>query len=548
MSFNMTMNKEPEKLKDSPFDVEELQAMEVYVKFKIEHLHYIMAEYGPVIRERNRMFNAWEIENPEMLLQESFKLQYELATHNHWQPFEAYLKNIGERYAEHKIRYHEIIDTTALYSHIIQNIIRDMQREHPEKSKMYNDVWDGYHQLTDYTVRTLSNAYFERWQELERIEKGKVARYELDKERFSALCHNTTDYILIVNKDHIVTYINHVSPGLKKSDVIGHKIDKYNSEQEKPMIDYHLNLVFQTGAPTIYETHYDRDGEIEYLMNSVAPIFKNNEVEEVAIISRDFTSLKNSELELKKLNEELEDIVAERTRKLETINKELESFSYSVSHDLRAPLRAISGFSTVLLKSIEGKLNEQEKRYFNIIMDNAVQMGTLIDDLLAFSRLGRTGLNMISFDMVQLVNNVYQEIIQSFSEEEKAQIDLQVKDMPEACADRKMFKQVVSNLLGNAIKYSKPKDKIHIEAGGEINEDKVVYYIKDNGVGFDMAYAHKLFGIFQRLHSNDEFEGTGIGLALVQRIIDKHEGEVWAESTIGEGSIFYYSIPKNVTD
>jgi len=243
-----------------------------------------------------------------------------------------------------------------------------------------------------------------------------------------------------------------------------------------------------------------------------------------------------------KMHQDLENKVAERTVQLQNANKELEAFSYSVSHDLRTPLRAVSGYSIMLKEDYEGKLDEEGMRIINNILINSKMMGQLIDELLAFSRLGKKELAFTDVNMKQLVETAAEELLQT---ETPGKYQIDIGSLPEAKADRSMIKQVLINLLGNAIKYSSKRSDPKIEIGATEEEKRIVYYVKDNGVGFDMAYAGKLFGVFQRLHSQEEFTGTGVGLALVKRIIDKHSGEVWAEGYENIGATFYFSLPKN---
>lgn len=230
----------------------------------------------------------------------------------------------------------------------------------------------------------------------------------------------------------------------------------------------------------------------------------------------------------------------QRTEELQQINEELESFSYTVSHDLRAPLRAIDGFSRVLAKKASEKLDDNLQRYLDIIIENVAKMSTLIDDLLDYSRMGRLHKRESLVDMDQLIGEMYRDLTQQY-EEDRAQLILH--PLPMLKGDREMMKHVISNLLGNSLKFSAEREKIVIEIGAEEGKEYNTYYVKDNGAGFDMEYASKLFGMFQRLHSDDEFEGTGVGLAIVQRIVKKHQGKVWAKSEPGKGATFFFSIP-----
>jgi PAS domain S-box-containing protein len=263
-----------------------------------------------------------------------------------------------------------------------------------------------------------------------------------------------------------------------------------------------------------------------------------------AKISRDITERKKLEEEQRIISAELEERVKEvaiRTLQLETSNKELEAFSYSVSHDLRTPLRAINGYSIMLKEDYEAKLDAEGNRIIRNIITNAKMMGKLIDDLLSFSRLGKKELIRTSIDMRLLATNVVNELLQNELEKDYR---INIGLLSPAEADPGMIKQVLANLVSNAIKYSSKKENPEIEIGSKDEEAQTIYYVKDNGVGFDMAYAGKLFGVFQRLHSQEEFEGTGVGLALVKRIIDKHNGEIWAEGLENIGATFYFSLPK----
>lgn len=243
--------------------------------------------------------------------------------------------------------------------------------------------------------------------------------------------------------------------------------------------------------------------------------------------------------QLHDLNQHLEKKVEERTYQLAAANKELEAFSYSVSHDLRAPLRAINGFSDILAQKFNQTLDPEAKRLLGIIKTNALSMGQLIDDLLSFSRTGRKELSLALTDMQSLVFAAINELLPN--ETDKIKI-ITLKKMPPAQCDLQLMRQVWLNLISNAIKYSSKKQKPEIEIGAMEQNNETIYYIKDNGAGFDMLYADKLFGVFQRLHSQKEFEGNGVGLTLVQRIITKHKGRIWAEAALDKGATFYFTL------
>ena len=236
------------------------------------------------------------------------------------------------------------------------------------------------------------------------------------------------------------------------------------------------------------------------------------------------------------LNKDLEN----KNKELEFINKELESFSYSVSHDLRAPLRAIHGYSVMLKEDCDAKLDDKGKQTITKITENALKMGSLIDCLLSFSQLGRKRVTKVSIDMNALVA----KILEGFKTEPlNKNFTWNIRELRPAKGNMELLTQVYLNLVSNAIKYSAKKDKPEIEIGCQPGAEGITYYIKDNGAGFDMKYKDKLFGVFQRLHKSDEFEGLGIGLATVQRIVARHDGLVWAEGETGKGATFYFSLP-----
>jgi signal transduction histidine kinase len=261
--------------------------------------------------------------------------------------------------------------------------------------------------------------------------------------------------------------------------------------------------------------------------------------------------------EQKKHSMELERKVIKRTEQLEKAvkdlqkeikarqeaAKELEAFAYTVSHDLRAPLRAIDGFSQVLEKKYAGDLTEEAKGYFNRIIKNVQQMGQLIDDLLAFSRLGRQAMNLVPVNPKEIVNTALNRL---GHEIQTRNIDIILDDLPPCIADPRLLTQVYTNLISNAVKFTRGREKACIEIGYKKGHEEMIYYVKDNGAGFSMEYVDKLFGVFQRLHKSEDYEGTGVGLANIQRIIQRHGGRVWAEGEVDNGAAFFFSLPEQV--
>lgn len=305
--------------------------------------------------------------------------------------------------------------------------------------------------------------------------------------------------------------------------------------------------VIETGRETfVAEKEFiDAYGDVHWLQVTKRPMYMpDGTIDQVLAIGTDITERRWVAEEIKKMNASLERRVAERTTQLEAANKELESFSYSVSHDLRTPLRAIDGFSRIIVEDYHDKFDDEGRRLLGIIRNNAQKMGHLIDDLLAFSRLGRKQVELSTIDMSGLA----QDVLVQFETEANGPntANVTIGELPPASGDKALLRQVFVNLISNAIKYSGTKENTPVEIGGEKSETgENVYYVRDHGVGFDMKYANKLFGVFQRLHTADQFEGTGVGLAIVQRIVHRHGGRIWAEAEIDKGATFYFTLPQD---
>jgi len=364
-------------------------------------------------------------------------------------------------------------------------------------------------------------------------------------QRFAEALDNIPSYIYMKDLNGQYVYANHATLklfGCSAAELAGSCDEKFFPPETVAKLKAVDERVLEHGEATMEEIDVHPDSaERRVYLEVKYPIYDDaGKISGLCGISTDITERKQLEEEIRQLNSELERRVVARTAELEEANKELEAFSYSVSHDLRTPLRAIDGFSRMLLEDYESKLDDEGKRLLNVVRDNTSRMSRLIDDILHFSRAGRTGMTVSAIDMEGLVRAVIDEL-KPLAAGRKLQINL--GSLPGAQGDRTMLHQVFENLLANAIKFTGKNEEAHIDIGGRIEAGQAVYYVKDDGAGFDMQYAGKLFGVFQRLHGVEEFEGTGIGLAIAKRIIVRHGGTIWAEGEVGKGATFYFSIP-----
>jgi PAS domain S-box-containing protein len=400
---------------------------------------------------------------------------------------------------------------------------------------------DGTFVLCEISSKILSDG---RLQDIFRDITERKKAEEIIKKLSNAV-EQAADCIYITDKSGNIEYANptfYKLTGYSKEETIGNtpRILKSGMHTKEFYKDLWQTLLSGKSFIGLF-INKRKKGELYYSQNTITPIIDNTgNITNFVCTAKDITEIIKAEEAIRKLNEELEERIKQRTAQLEQINKELEAFSYSVSHDLRAPLRAIDGFAQILYEDHSDKLDANALRNISVIRENAKNMDELIDNLLTFSRLSRQEVHKNSINMNQVAQDVWNTLKQFLPERK---INIKIGKLPKGYGDLAMIKQVVTNLLSNSIKFTRPRETAEIEITGSKSKKETLYSIRDNGVGFNMQYADKLFTVFQRLHSDKEFEGTGIGLAIVQRIINKHGGRVWADSKLNEETTFYFSLP-----
>jgi PAS domain S-box-containing protein len=365
---------------------------------------------------------------------------------------------------------------------------------------------------------------------------------------FSSIISSAMDAIISVDEQQRVTIFNAAAERMfhcPQAQAIGQPLDKFIPARFRSAHHQHVEEFGRTGTTSramgklLPLSALRATGEEFPIEASISQCTVNGK-KAFTVILRDITERKQAEDQLQRFSYELEQRVKERTAELIAANREMESFTYSVAHDLRAPLRHIDAFSSILEEDFAPQLPDEARQYLANIQRGSRSMSRLVDDLLNLARVGRQELNYEEVDLDSLANDVARELT---SEVRDRAIEWRIGPLPKVRADAGLLRQVMSNLLSNAVKYTRPRSPAAIEVGSEANANEVEIFVKDNGVGFNMNYVAKLFGVFQRLHRSEDFEGTGVGLAIVDRVVRRHGGRVWAESTVGKGAIFHFTLP-----
>ncbi len=370
-----------------------------------------------------------------------------------------------------------------------------------------------------------------------------ISKVRLSEEKFSKVFHinpSACGLSDIENQQYVeVNDAFYTLFGFEKDEVIGKTATELGIFTDKARSAL-LEKIDKNGKAINIEADLKaKNGDIKHVLLSAENIYIQDKKYRFTVVN-DITELMQSENKIKKLNDSLEQRVIERTEQIEAANKELEAFSYSVSHDLRAPLRSINGFAHILMEDYLPQLDDEAKRICGVIQNNSQKMGHLIDSLLEFSRSGRAEINKTVINTRELIDSIY---LDNTDIAVREKIDLQIGDVCNVFADSILIKQVWTNLITNAIKYSSKSENPTISITCKNEKDFCIFCVNDNGVGFDMDHANKLFGVFQRLHTNEEFEGSGVGLAIIHQIIKRHGGKVWAYAEVNKGAEFYFSLP-----
>ncbi len=364
---------------------------------------------------------------------------------------------------------------------------------------------------------------------------------EAERERYLDLYDFAPVGYLTLDVNGVIRQMNLTGARLlggERSRLLNRRFGPFVSEADGPVFTAFLKKVFEHRGKESCAVSLGQEGNQRFYVHIEAAVTGDGRECRAAML--DWTLRKKAQDEVGRLHKELEERSAEHILQLEAANKELDSFGYSISHDLQTPLRAIDGYTRMILRMDADQFSEETRNRFGVIRSSIQKMDRLIHDLLAFSRLGRKDLSITEVDMDALVKEAWEELR---AVQPDRSMTLRSAALPPAMGDRGLIRQVVGNLLANAVKFAKSRPEVVVEVGGQRKGNEAAYTVKDNGVGFDMAYCDKLFGLFQRQHSPDEYEGTGVGLAIAQRIIFRHGGRIWAEGEVDKGATFSFTLP-----